>query len=520
MKVEQELKLALPPAAVAKLKRHPLLRAAPRSRTRRQVSIYFDTADHWLLGEGAALRVRKVGRATMMTLKAEGETAGGMSARPEWEAAISRDRPDLAAFGSDDDTPLLAGLRERAADLEPAFVTDIGRTLWVMDRDDGTLIEAALDVGEIRAGGRSEPVCELELELKSGASRQLFELAEALLRDIPMRLESRSKSARGYRLALGDRPGAEKAAPVALDATHSTLDAFRAVVAACLRQLDVNEPVAELGDDPEGVHQMRVATRRLRSAVSVFRRALPDAFAERARDELRWFAQELGPARDWDVFLGETVAPLLRQTDHDAGLATLARIGERRRRDGYERARAAIAASRYASLKLLLARAVAVADEIEPPFGMDIADLAGGPVLALADRVLKSRHRKLLKSGDDHRELTLPELHELRIRAKKMRYAAEFFRRLYGRKPVKRYLGRLASIQESLGAINDSAVARLRLEEARADVEPERAEALARAEALVIGWHLAKVEASLADFADLWRRFSEAVPFWGDDRTA
>ena len=167
---------------------------------------------------GLTLRVREQGGHFIQTVKA-GDLAGAdLLSRGEWEDALAEAT-----------VPTRRGAERRAAcptdaadDLRPLFVTEVTRTTVEIEPAPGTQIEAAIDEGEIRAvdnGIRPKPISEIELELKSGDAAALYDLALRLLEAAPIRIETRSKSERGYRLCEGGdaAPAAVHAEPVALD---------------------------------------------------------------------------------------------------------------------------------------------------------------------------------------------------------------------------------------------------------------------------------------------------------------
>jgi CHAD domain-containing protein len=106
------------------------------------------------------------------------------------------------------------------------------------------------------------------------------------------------------------------------------------------------------------------------------------------------------------------------------------------------------------------------------------------------------------------------ELHELRIRSKKLRYAAEFFRGAFPKKPATTYLAALADVQEHLGALNDAVVAKSLLAALGRDSGGLPPELLARADGIVTGWIAARVRDDLEHLPKVWQRFAEQRPFW------
>ena len=189
---EVELKLEIVSEDAGKFEASGLLASAPRKM--RQISTYFDTPDHDVANAGLSLRIRRSGKKRVQTIKADGGSAAGLFIRSEWERAAENDTPVL-----DYATPLPALLGGKIDAIGPVFEVEIDRQSWVID-EGGATIELVLDRGEIVVGERRSPVCEIELELKSGDPAALFALARWIDAAVPIRLGVLSKSERGYRL--------------------------------------------------------------------------------------------------------------------------------------------------------------------------------------------------------------------------------------------------------------------------------------------------------------------------------
>src|SRR5271163_4814894 len=260
--IETEIKLRAPPDAIDALERHPAL-ACAAAEERREVTTYFDTPKLDLARRHRSLRIRQSGGRRIQTAKAA-RGDGVAAQRSEWERPIEADTPDLSLLA---DTPIGAALRGWAAsELRPVFVTDIHRTARLLRVDGETAVEAALDRGTISAAGRSEPVSELELELKQGNPGALYRLAIELTSAAPLTLEPASKAERGLRLGSGERPAPAKAPELSFARDITAVEAFGKIVRSTLGHMVANMLAARIGD-PEGVHQLRVAIRRLRAAL-------------------------------------------------------------------------------------------------------------------------------------------------------------------------------------------------------------------------------------------------------------
>lgn len=442
--VEIELKLDFDPVDRDGLIASPLMGPEPAAK-RRLAATYFDTPGLHLDKAGYALRIRREGRKRVQTVKAASSEAAGLFVRGEWERRVTNDTPLL-----DETSGPLAQLftAETLAKVAPVFTTAVDRIEGLVDRPDGSRIEYAIDLGEVRAGTRSSNICELELELKRGTPQTLFDLARALNEQVPLRLGVLTKSERGYALADKAFTAAVKAERVKLDKGMNAGDAFAVIAASCIRQYRRNEDLLLLSGGVEQLHQARVALRRLRSAFWLFKPLLDgDARAAAFSAELRWLAGELGEIRDIDVLV-----PLLDEPSRSALFA----IREKR----FAHLRSLIDSGRVRLLPIELAEWLALGPWRTDPADVDLLDrdirgFAGDRLERLRKRI-KREGKGLADTDDAHR-------HEVRKDAKKLRYATEFFVSLYpGRKHrrrMDRFLDRLEALQDKLGRLNDIATA-------------------------------------------------------------
>jgi inorganic triphosphatase YgiF len=490
-------------------------RATGRAATKRLDNVYYDTADQRLRARGLAFRVRKDGRRYYQTLKSDDAT--GLAAyRGEWQNPLRTDEPDLALMPAGGRAALDGAVDPD--DLRPVFATRVRRTVQRVETTDhagrSSLIEAALDFGGIEANGAKLPIAEVELELLDGSPEALYALALELDALAPLRLETRSKSARGYALAAGAPPAWQKAEPPALAADATVDQAIQTILRNCLQHWCANEAAALEGSDAEGVHQMRVAIRRLRSAFSVFGRLIDPAQRARLSEAAKTIVSGLGPARDWDVFLAELLAPVRASRPDDAGLARLAAAAEAARQKGYAQARAAIEARSYTRYLLQLGRWIEASAWREQPTERGTSWL-DRPIVEFATHVLGKRQLKALQRGEDFAQLSAEQRHRLRIALKKLRYATEFFEALYPKKHSRPYLAALKDLQDGLGHLNDVAVAQ-RLIDSLAGERNGSADGdgLQRAAGLVLGWHARGVADLEPAILRSWQEFAEREPFW------
>ncbi len=495
--MEIELKLALLPRHAARIRRHPVLDGIKPQR-RALLSIYFDTPEFALMRRGIALRVRRVGYHWVQTLKAESRAVGALSSRPEWEMAVAGGAsPDFAVLPKAA-LDLLAGIDLQR--IAPAFVTEFQRTTWQIERGEDKA-ELALDLGKIRAGDSHQDISEVEIELKAGAPESLFELAMQLLEQTPLLIEPRSKAERGYALSGAFVPAPVKASRPAIGPQQSAGEAWNAMMQAALMQLVANVPgFLENAHDTEYLHQLRIALRRLRTGVSLAKalgQAMP-AWDASLRDTLR----ALNPARDWDVFLHETLPKTLAALGvasgnaavDDAVLALVRDVAAHTRLQ----AQALLRSPAFTRLVLAIGRSL-----LTPPDDEHRLDAT-----AWAAKILEKRWQTLRKRCRGFAKLDPAERHMARIAAKKLRYAADALAPLYGKRG-NHFIAALATLQNGLGSANDAHVGALLLR-----TLPKKSAALS----FDLGRIDGALEFEVARHAHLsgtiWRRLAQARLFW------
>lgn len=296
------------------------------------------------------------------------------------------------------------------------------------------------------AGLRRAPLCEVELELKSGSPHNLFDLARQLDEHVPLRLGVRSKSEAGYGLTGEGGPRAIKAEQITLDRSGDARDAFSAIAHNCIRQFRLNEGGVMATGDAGSVHQARVGLRRLRSAFSLFKPLLDeDEGGELIKLELSWLAVELGEVRNLDVLIS-------RVPEHVRGQLEAAREAT------LEHVRVSLGSARTRLLMIDLAEWLAIGD-----WRVDPADpaIAARPAPDFAVDILDRHRRRIKKRGKHLAKVDDEHRHEVRIEGKKLRYAAEFFGPLYSAKKARRrhkaFLSAIEELQDALGELNDLA---------------------------------------------------------------
>ena len=527
--VETELKLRLDQDEAARLRASPWWGSLEGEGGSELNSVYFDTPGRKLRKLGVSLRTRNKNDAIEQTLKMN---SAGSYQRREWSSVIPDTIPDPALVI---DPALPAAVRAlTAADLEPVFKVDVRREKRIAKTKRGA-IEVALDEGAVVNGKGRADLRELELELKDGDARLLLEAARRVIDIAGGRLHFATKSDLGYAVASKRRAAWSRAPALKLDPQADVGDVVQTVLLHGLSHLTANDDCARTDAHIEGVHQCRVALRRIRSALRLFREALPREVFAPLEAELKRMADVLGVARDLDVLRSELLEPAVKALDAPQDVAPLMEALARQRAVAYAEVGALLGGADYKRF-LIDAFALAAMDDwrrAKKKGGKGKqAGLLTSPARDYACAALEKAHARLLRRGRNFKRKSAGERHALRIEIKKMRYAAETLSPLFEAKKTKRFHKGLAGLQDGLGALNDVVVAEdllARLVEKAAMETGGAAElassasgasrpgdraALSYAAGCVLGWHRHRASRYNDRLYKEWRKFQETRPFW------
>jgi inorganic triphosphatase YgiF len=450
--VEIELKLALWPEDAARIGALPLLKRRTPQWLKLH-NIYFDTPDQQLCQRGAALRLRRDGRHWLQTLKTVGDATGALSARGEWEQPVKVHAEDprldaqaLAASAwpqMDPDGQLFAAL-------SPQFTTEFTRTLWTVCRTNKSVVEVALDIGHARAGERSAPIAELELELKRGTPADLFEVAAQLAAHIALLPSAVSKAQRGYALAQGTGDAPVMAQTPSLSGALSLAAAARQVLGLALTQFCGNLITLRHADDAELVHQARVGWRRFKSALKLFGPALGND-APPATPALRALLVPLARLRDLDVAALEVLprwqAVYVQRSAHRKAQWNNLQDAL------YESRLAARGAVRHALRHPAVGASLIALTQWLETLPAPVAEPTALDEFATARlQRLRKRMQRALAQADD-----LEAQHQARILAKRIRYGVEALERVLSKEKARRWRREATAVQSQLGSNRDTA---------------------------------------------------------------
>jgi CHAD domain-containing protein len=484
---EREAKLAVPPGfdlpELGGLDDGFLAEPQPARRLR---TTYYDTADLRLARWEASLRYRPgegwtvklpEGQHGVLLVRAE-HVFSGDGRRPPAEA-LALVRP-FVRTASLSPTVRMRTLRRPVELREPA-----GSRLGELVDDEVQVLDGSRVLSRFR---------ELEIELEEGTDVDLLEQVVDQLLDAGAQAADPTPK---YLRALAGREralGPEVVQPE-VDDGSSVEELLRHDLATSTLRLFRHEAGVRIGEDPEAVHQARVATRRIRSTLRTFSKLLDEEWTDRLRGDLKWLADLLGAVRDTDV-LGERLEDHLAELPPDdakAGRRLLTKLSDQRDH-ARRRLLGAMAQEKYVVLLDDLVAAAAApallpggdrpAVEVMPP---------------LVTRPWKRLRKEVGKAGDDPPD---EALHQIRIRAKRARYAAEAVEPVFG-KPAEDFADAIADLQDVLGDHQDAVVGEGWLREAAASSR--------RDAAIVTGILIAAERASAAGTRDRWPKVWKAA---------
>lgn len=504
-RIEFELKFTGAPADLAALPMSDFFAAvAPDGGAwERLSSSYYDTPEGALAREGLSLRLREEGAALIQAVKAKGADA---ASRFELETPLARASDFPAATGDAEIDRLIGACRDR---LLPLAKTTVDRWASII-RFKGAEIELAVDLGSAEARdeeGRSYqgPLAEIELELISGEPAAVFGFARLLVANASLRFSASTKLETALALLPGSDP-VGKAARFSLDPKMTAAEVLAMQLSDCAaRAAFLQQAVIDLRK-PEGVHQMRVVLRRLRAIERIYRRYLNSEEAADLAVRAKAFATALGPARDWDVFLEETLPAALEADYAPESFRALKARAEVMRAKGWAGAVAAISSPGFTRFLIDLLAAGSL-----QRWRADGKSKLNQPVSDFAPAVLDRLLRKASRVGEEVKgSADVAARHPLRIALKKLRYPMQLFRGLYPKDRRKAFMSALSALQDDFGAVNDAVVAQGLADKAAAG----GGESAMRAAGFISGYKAAEAREAAKKIDAAFAAFEKMTPFW------
>jgi triphosphatase len=501
---EIEIKFRTDAAGLARLLDAPLLKTANDLQTENLKATYFDTPSHALRKRGIILRIRKSGDAVpVLGMKAPGAACDGPFHRREVEVNSPSLKPNLALFNKTTEKFLTRIIGDQP--LAVKFKMEFKRQSGLVTAG-SSVVEIALDQGQISGGKQRVPLTEVELELVSGNKADLIDMAMRLAEDFPLRLDFVSKAEKGFRALLEEKPAPVKAVPIKFKSRATFDDSVTAIISNTLAQFVANWACLRETDEPEAIHQMRIALRRMRCGLLMFKRALPHSAFETLRDDAGHQASIFGPARNADAFHISVLEGPLKSPDRPESSEALRAILEKKRIAAYAQARSEIESLAATMFVLKAQRFLARHDWREVSVGVKlqvpVRKFSKAALGRLRSRVLK---REKAAAGSDEAR------HKLRIALKNLRYGVDFFTALFGKTRRRRaYKKKMSALQDLLGVRNDIAGANAYLKELRAEIDPNAEPVIE----FILGWYALKAALTDKAIGKSLKKFKRADVFW------
>ncbi|HUQ38458.1 MAG TPA: CHAD domain-containing protein [Aestuariivirga sp.] len=499
---EIEIKFRTDAAGLARLLDSPLIKTANDLQTENLKATYFDTPSNALRKKGIILRIRKSGDdVPVLGMKAPGAAVDGPFHRKEVEVNSPSRKPNLTLFDKTTEKFLTRIIKGQP--LAAKFKMEFKRQSGLVSCG-SSVVEIAVDQGHISCGKRPVPLAEVELELVSGNKSDLFDLAMRLAKDFSLRLDFASKAEKGFRALLGEKTAPVRAKPIKSKSLATVDDAVTTIISNTLAHFVANWACLRETDEPESIHQMRIALRRMRCGLSIFKRALPSAGFGALRDDAGHLASAFGPVRNADAIRISVVQGPLASADCPENSDALRAVMEKRRIAAYASAHSEIESLAATMFVLKVQSVLASRDWRDVPLvapKKTARKFFKAELARLRARVLK--RGKVASVSDQAR-------HKLRIALKNLRYGVDFFDLFGNRRGRQAYKKRMSALQDILGFRNDIVVAKTYLKELRDETAPE-AELILE---FIRGWYAR--DATSADKAIIrsLKKFKRMEPFW------
>jgi inorganic triphosphatase YgiF len=464
---EFEIKLEIPAQTVSKVMRLPWLweLASGELLPSHLQSVYYDTPKFALLERGVTLRVRRAGATRVQSIKAAVNGAALPIERDEWEEEISSEEPELHLDG----TPLQGMAKKLRRRLKPCFEIHVDRSAFPI-QSANSAIEIAIDRAHI-VGEQSASFCEIELELKRGASSEMARIARRIASEVPAALSLKTKAERGFSLRRGQLAQPYFGEPAVITASTRVGEAFQSIGWACLRHFALNKDAIEAGE-AQAARQMRVGLQRLSAAIVLFGRLLDGPETDAVKAELAWLVGELDSICVLDAFLEGSLTPLREIKSNTTAIEALAQATAQRRQRALEHASETVASERYRQFVLRTALWL-IAAEWSDKAALAYAE-PSRRIGALGKRALSGSANETAKRLRKFGRAPMDNLDELRAAIHCLRCAVEFFGTLFEPRAGRRFLRLLDQLLRDTGRLADFAThERLRDDFMRSWIDPE-----------------------------------------------
>lgn len=480
-------------------------------------ALYVDTPETAIGSHGLALGIHRAGEITSDEVKSAVDSASrGLPPPDGWAQRIEPLSPATPVEARRWLWSLLQSPGVKQS-LRILFQIEMQGSQWRIGTG-GAETEISLDRSRITAHRKQTSFAVVTFTCRCDPA-EFFRLLAEICQPTELRMSAGSAALRGYRFGGDLRSSHVTAFAPELAANMDSATAFQTIARACFDQFLLNEAAIRLGREEEAVHQCRVALRRLRTSLQLFAPLVCGAGSDELRPNLKRLAAHLQRARDLDVLIGEEIAPAIG-TDPPAAAANLLHSIEARRNLAYDELIAALAAPQTAKLFSRLVGWIEAGDWLVDPAREGVRQ---EKIASLVARKLAKATHKFKDRCDKIGEADQEERHHIRIRAKNLRYSAEFFGTLVtpkaARKQFHAFIGALKDLQTILGKENDIRMARRFLASLEREIGAGDAAAAGRRAAIQ---SLARSIEGLpeAEFKrkaeKALRAFADVKPFWSE----
>lgn len=460
---------------------------------------YFDTPTGHLQKEKLAYRIRREGEQWVATVKGGGSSHGGLHERQEWNISVSDAQPDIHVFATTEiGKKLLAAVDDEA--LIPILITRFERTKLDVIMPDGSQIEVAADQGTIVAGEKTAPILEIELELKSGQPASVIKLGAMLGKEHPLVPESDSKFYRGLKLAgLAADPSEEKEPPREVHKHMKSSEGLCfSLVQAILQVMDAQKKLLENEIQPEDLHELRIALRRLRSLLDFSKNLFTEEEYQQHQSELREFGQDLGKLRDIDVAY-EKWQQCYKIFGGKDGLSEV--LLKQRLREANEVHK--VLCSGQPSSLLLALWADLLTQEAQKKANDHIT------LEEYANNRLAEWIKGVTKQSVNIDWTNAGIVHKIRLQVKKIKYAVQALQPVFGEMP--QFILRLDTLQVKLGLLTDYTAVDTVLTNL---LKPNSSKALYLEMGMMLGWQECEKRILQSKMDKSWGKFYRTAQRW------
>jgi inorganic triphosphatase YgiF len=497
MATETELKLNIAIEDIDRFFRHPVVKSAKTLQKQQLIATYFDTPDYKLRKIKTALRVRREGKLWIQALKNKGTTVSGLHKRQEFEAEVKENIPDFSKLPKN----ISQSLENIKKNIIPVFTTDILRNTWLIKCQDGSLIELCLDRGVVKTKDKKVKINEIELELKSGNTVNLYEKALELQECLHLTIEQTSKAQRGYDLYSKSTSQIYPVSPVKLPKKTNIEQAFTKILWNCLEYLQNNENAVLHGKNDQAVVEMLIALRKMNAIFSMYESVVPHYTHSELRENINWLREQLNDVYYYSL-LHKCLASLCDIYKDNIKFKKLDIKVIKQYKSSYKLLCEILRSKNYS--RLLLSLSYWLENRSWHKF-LDKKECKKlkKPISKFVMKKLKIQHESLSKRGDILILLTKAQLYQIQIDS--LLLVDRMEESCYKTSKINDYLNNLSDLTLNLGNFIEFRTVKIALNKLKFSDEDIT---------LIRAWYVKNNRKAAANLENKWQVFLKQKPFW------